>query len=156
MEVSKAFTRSDNATQLDKLCLCHRCNKVFKVKLTSWHTTTVVEPNWYLTTCVFMILNTRPHRMILNIFVLMSIRVTPLHFLGSHKSPFFGTGTIWTSCHSSNSVFSSQYLLNKSRMWVRLSLLRALKSFVGTLFSPCTLLFVNFITDDYSSSHDMG
>ena len=113
-------------------------------------------PNWYLTPCAFMILNAFPHRMLLNMFLPMSIRVTPRLLLGSDRSTLFGTGTIWPSCHSSKSVSSSQYLLNKSRMWVRLSLLSALNKFGGTFFIPGALLVVKFVTTAFSSSHNMG
>ena len=89
----------------------------------------------------------------LNIFAPMSIRVIPRHLLGSDRSPLFGTGKIWPSCHSSNSVSSSQYLLNKSRRCVRLSSLNALKAFGGTLLIPGALSFVNFVTVEFSSSH---
>ena len=103
-----------------------------------------------------MILNARPHRMLLNIFVSMSIRVTQSHLLGLDRSPLFCTGTIWPLCPSSKSVSSHQYVLNKWRRWVTLSVLSALKTFGGTLFCHGALLFVNFVTFYYSSSHEMG
>ena len=86
----------------------------------------------------------------------MSSRVTPRHFLGSDRSPTFGTSTIWPSCHSSKSVSSSQYLLNIYRSWVRFSLLRSLKAFNGKFFSPGKLSFFNFVTAALSSSHEIG
>ena len=156
LEVSKAFNISANATKLGKLLLCHRFIKVFNVKLPSCHPTPGVYPNRYLAPYVFIILNARPHRMLLNIFALMSVRVTPQHFLGSDKSPIFGNGTIWPLCHSSKSVSSSQYLLKKYRRLFRLSLLSDLEVFGGTLFSTGVLSFVDFITASFSSSHDMG
>ena len=156
LEVSKAFNISANATKLGKLLLCHRFIKVFNVKLPSCHPTPGVYPNRYLAPYVFIILNARPHRMLLNIFALMSVRVTPQHFLGSDKSPIFGNGTIWPLCHSSKSVSSSQYLLKKSGGLVRLTSLSAFKEFCGTLFSPVALLFVKNFTSAFSSSHYMG
>ena len=143
-------------TQMGKFLLCHRCSKVFKLKLPCWHPTPKVEPKWYLTPCDFMILNAHPHRMLLDMFSPISMRVTPRYFLGSDRSPLFGTGTLWPSFHSSKSISSIQCLLKKSRRWVKLPSLRALKLFVGTLFSPGTLFFVNFITAGFSSSHEMG
>ena len=89
----KYFTRSANVTQIGKFLLCHRCSKVFKLKLPCWHPTPGVEPNLYLNPCDFMMFNAHSHRMILNLFSPMYIRVTPCHFLGSDKSPLFGTGT---------------------------------------------------------------
>ena len=100
LEVLKDFTRSENSTQLGNLWLFRRCSKVFKVNLPHLNPTPGVDPHWYLTPCAFMILNTRPYRIIINTFAPMPIRVTPRHFLVSDKSPLFCTGTIWTSYYS--------------------------------------------------------
>ena len=134
--MSKAFTISENATQLGKLWLCRRCIRVFKLNLPYWYPTPGVDTNFYLTPCVFMVLNASLHRMLLNIFARMYTRVTPRHLLGSYKTPLFGTGTIWTSCHLSISVSSIKYLLKKSIRWVNLSSLIALKIFGGTFLVP--------------------
>ena len=132
------------------------CSKVISVNLPYWHPTFGVVPNCYVTPCAFMICNARPHRILINIFVSMSIRVTQSHLLGLDRSPLFGTGMIWLLCHSSKSVSSHQYLLNKFRRWVTMSVLSALKTFGGTLFYPGALLFTNFVTSSFSSSHEMG
>ena len=87
----KSFNRYANVTQLGKLWLCRKCSKVFKLKLLYFNPTPDVEPKWYLTPCAFMILNARPHRILLNIFAPISIRVTPCNVLGLDKSPLFGT-----------------------------------------------------------------
>ena len=100
LDVSKYFTMSSNATQLGKLWLCCRCSKLFKVNIPYGHLTPWVEPHIYLTPCTFMTLNARQDRMLLNIFALMSIRVTPRHFLWSNKYPLFATGSIWPLWHS--------------------------------------------------------
>ena len=86
----------------------------------------------------------------------MSIRVTQSHLLGLDRSPLYDTGTIWPLCHSSKSVSSHQYVLDKWRRWITLSALSALKTFGGTLFYPGALLFTNFVTSSFSSSHEMG
>ena len=62
------------------------CNIVLIVKLPSWHTTPGVDPNWYFAPCFLVVLNNLVHRMLLNIFDLISISVTPLHLLGSLRS----------------------------------------------------------------------
>ena len=152
----KVFTRSTKATQLGMLWLFNKCRRVFKENLPSWHTTNGVDPNWYLTPHDFIIFNAHPHKMLLNMFALIFVRVKPRHLLGSNRFPIFGTGTIWPLCHSSKSVSSSQYLLNIYRSWVRFSLLRSLKAFDGKFFSPGKLSFFNFVTSALSSSHEIG
>ena len=152
-EVSNALTRSANSTQVVKLWLRRRCSIVLIVKLSSWHPTPGVEPNWYLTPCLSIILNNRVHRMLLMILDPMSMRVNPRHLFGSEKSPLLGTGTTWPSCHSVKSVSPHQYAFKKvcsiSRFWFE----RALKASVGTSFSLGDFQFANFLTANLTSSH---
>ena len=98
-KVSKALTRSANMTHVGRLWLWRKCSIALIVKLTSWHPTPGVEPNWYLTPCSLMMWNNRVHRIELNIFEPRSISVTPRHLLGSLRSPIFGTGITCPSCH---------------------------------------------------------
>ena len=69
-EMSNDFTKYANTNQLGKVWLCLRCAKIFIVNITYWHPTPGVEPNWYLTPWAFMILDSHPHRMLKNIFLL--------------------------------------------------------------------------------------
>ena len=89
--VSKALTRSDNATHVGRLCFCLRCRSVLTVNLPSWHPTPGVHPNWHSRPCFLIILNSRPHIILLYILLPMYIRVTPLHLLGLVGVPFWGT-----------------------------------------------------------------
>ena len=82
LEASKDLTRSANATHVGRLWLCLRCISVLIANVPSWHPTTGVDPNWHFTLCLLIILNCRPHMMLMYILLTMSIRVAPLHFLG--------------------------------------------------------------------------
>ena len=85
-----------------------------------------------------MMLNNILHRRLIKILLLMSIRLTPLHLLGSKMSPFFGTGTTWTSFHYSNSKLSFQNSRMKLKWTFRFFGEMALKALdTGAIQSPC-------------------
>ena len=60
---------------------------IFVVKVQCWQPTTGVDPNRYLTLCLYIIRDIRWHKMILNTFGPMYIRLTPLHLFGLDISP---------------------------------------------------------------------
>ena len=65
LEVSKALSRSENSTYDGSLWLCIRCISVLIVNVPYQHPTSGVDPNWYFTLCLLIILNSRPHMIIL-------------------------------------------------------------------------------------------
>ena len=65
LEVPKALTRSANATHIGRLWFFLRCRSVLNVNVISWHPTTGVDPNWHFRPCLLIILNSRPHMMLL-------------------------------------------------------------------------------------------
>ena len=85
----------------------------------------------------------------------MSIRVTPLNFLGSKVSPFWGTWTTWPSCHFSRSAWICQNWLYNSRIQERFASWSALNALGGTPLSPGAFSFSNFVVVFLISSHDM-
>ena len=89
-----------------------------------------------------MMLNNILHRRLLKTLIPMSIRLTPLHLLGSDRSPLFGTSTTWPSCYSSKSKLSFQNSKMKLKWTFRLSGDMALKALGGTPFSPGDLSLV--------------
>ena len=109
----------------------------------SWHPTPGEDPNWYLTPCFLIILNNRLQIKLLNTFAQISIRFTPLHLLGSDRSPFLGAGTTWPSCHSSKYTLSSHNSVMRSKWWRKFSSDIELKAFGGTPLRPGDLSLVN-------------
>ena len=105
LEVSKALTRSDNATHVGRLWLCLKCISVLIVNVPSGHPTPEMDPNCHFTPCLMIILNSRPHMILLYILLLMYIRVTPIQLLGLEVLPLLGKGTTWNSCHLLNSAW---------------------------------------------------
>ena len=75
-----------------------------------------------------------------------NISLGPLHLLGSDRSPLFGTGTNWPSCHYSKSMLSFQNPRMKLKWTFRLSGYIALKALGGTPFSPGALSLVRSFT----------
>ena len=108
LDVSKALTRYVNATHVGRLWFFLRCISVFIVNVSYWHPTPVVDPNCNFTPCLLIILNSRPHVMMLYI-------LTFLNFLGSVVSHFLGTGTNLPSCHFSRSYWLCQNWLYNIR-----------------------------------------
>ena len=53
-DVSNAFTRFSNRTHVGRLWAWRKCIIVLIVKLSSWHPTPGVDPNWYLTRVVWL------------------------------------------------------------------------------------------------------
>ena len=86
----------------------------------------------------------------------MSIRVTPLHLLGSKVSPFLGTGNTWPSFNLSKSDWLFQNWLYNSRSQERFASLSALNALGGTPFSPGALSFANLVVVFFISSNEMG
>ena len=86
----------------------------------------------------------------------MSIRVTPLHLVGSVVLPFLGTGTTWPLFHSSKSAWLCQNWLQNIRIQERFSLSSYLNELGGTPFSTGALSFANFVMDFFISSHEMS
>ena len=86
----------------------------------------------------------------------MSIRVTPIHLLGSVVSTFLGTGTTWPSCYSSKSDWLCQNWLYNSRIQERFASSSALNALGGTPFSPGALSFASFVVAFVIFSHEMG
>ena len=65
LELSKALTRSTNATHIEKLCLCLRCRCALIVNVPSWHPNPGVDTNYNFRPCILIILNSFPHMMLL-------------------------------------------------------------------------------------------
>ena len=65
LEVSKAPNRSTNATHVGRLWLCLRYISVLIVNVPSWHPTPGVDPNWHFTPGLLIILNLRPHMILM-------------------------------------------------------------------------------------------
>mmetsp|Transcript_22884 Transcript_22884/g.52540 ORF Transcript_22884/g.52540 Transcript_22884/m.52540 type:complete len:209 (-) Transcript_22884:166-792(-) len=97
--VSKALTKSTNATYVSWSWFRLILRSVLIVNSPSAHPTLGVPPNWNLFPCFWMILKMRSFRIELNIFDITSMSITPRHLLGLDRSPDFGTGTHWLICH---------------------------------------------------------
>ena len=65
LEVPKSLTKSENDTHVGRLWLCLRCRSVLILNGPSWHPTPGVDPNCHFTPCFLIILNSRPHMMLL-------------------------------------------------------------------------------------------
>ena len=64
LEVSKALTKSANTTHAGRLWLCLRFRIILIMNVPSCHPTPGVDPNWDITPCLLIILNSRPHTML--------------------------------------------------------------------------------------------
>ena len=103
-----------------------------------------------------MMLSNVLHRRILKVLFPMSIRLNPIHLLGSERSPIFGTGTTWPSCHSSESKLSFQNSRMKLKWTFRFFGDMALKALGGTPFSPGDLSLVRSFTASTNSFQEGG
>ena len=86
----------------------------------------------------------------------MSIRLTPLHLLGSNRSLLFGTNTTLPSCHSSKFKLSFQNSRMKLKWTFRFSGDMALKTLGGTTFSPGSLSLVRSFTSSVNYFQEVG
>ena len=65
LEVSKDLTKSANDTHVGRLWLCLRCRMISIVNVPYCRPTPGVDPNWNFTPCLLIILNSRPHMILL-------------------------------------------------------------------------------------------
>ena len=121
-----------------------------------WHPTPVERPNCAGQPCGFITLNRCLHIMLIKTLALMSMRSTPPHLFGLERSPLFGTGTTWPSCHSTKSSLSSQNFRMNSNRWSKFSAVIALKALGGTTFNLGALLLVRSTTTMMNSAHSGG
>ena len=123
--------------------MCCRCSKLFNVKLPYWNTTPIVQPNWSLTPCSFIVLNARLHRMLLNLFAPISIRVMPHHFLVSDKSPFLYWHNL-AFMPLTKIIFFQPVLVEEVKNLSYVVIVERFEVIGGTWFSTSFLFFVNF------------
>ena len=151
--VSKSLTRSTKATKVGKLWLCRAWCAVLSLNKTYWQPTPGEDPNWHSTPFKLIIFNNILNIILLKTFAPMSTRFTPLHFLGSERSPIFGTWITCPSCNSTLSSISSHNSRIKMKWWRRLVSDIVLKASGGTLLGHGALSFVSLATVFINSSH---
>ena len=127
---------------------------VLVVKVMSWHPTPGEDPNWYLTPCFLNILKNCLQIKLPNTLDPISIRLNPLHLLGSYRSTILGIGKTWPSCHSLKSTLYSQNSVSKSKWWHKFYYDIDLKAFGGTPLILGALSLVNSWMARMNSVHE--